>query len=206
MAIAKQNSVSVPNRRQETRRKKELKDARTIRTRRRIDAAFVELLFRRSYGGIRVSDITRKAGVGRATFYAHYAAKDDLLRSQFERGVGPMIIASPADPCLLDAVRFFDHVRNAGHIYKALMGPHAGSAPRVLRGCFESRARQALALDPGYTPGLKHDALARFVASSLITITECWLERGARETPQQVQALFASLVSPGVRTCRKSKS
>ena len=36
----------------------------------------------------------------------------------------------------------------------------------------------------------------RFVASSLISVVECWIERGARETPQQVQAIFAELLGP----------
>src|SRR5689334_20959617 len=145
MAVAKQNSASVSHRRKKERRK-EAKDARAQRTRKQIDAAFVELLFHRPYGEIRVSDITRKARVGRATFYAHFATKDELLRAQFERGVAPMLAPSPTDPCLLDATRFFGHIRSAGQIYKALMGPRAGSAPAVLRDCFENCAQKALSL------------------------------------------------------------
>jgi AcrR family transcriptional regulator len=196
MAVAKQNSASVSH-----RRKRERKDERVRRTRMRIDAAFVQLLHRRPYGDIRVSDITKKAGVGRATFYAHYSAKDDLLRSQFERVVAPMLIASSDNPPLLDASAFFAHISSAPHLYRALMGPRGGTAPRVLRDCFEARARKALALDHASNPGLKQSVTSRFVASSLLTITECWLEKGGRETPQQIQALFANLVGPGLRTC-----
>jgi AcrR family transcriptional regulator len=199
MAVAKQNSVSVSHRQKNNRRRKEGRDARILRTRQRIDAAFVQLLHRRPYADIRVSDITRKACVGRATFYAHYSAKDDLLRSQFERIVAPMLIASANDPPFLDASPFFAHVRSAPHLYKALMGQKGGTAPRVLRDCFETRARKALSLDPGLTPVLKQAVLSRFVASSLLAITECWLEQGGHETPQQVQTLFANLVSPGLR-------
>lgn len=200
-AVAKQNSASVSH-----RRRTERKDARILRTRQRIDAAFVQLLHRRSYGDIRVSDITRKASVGRATFYAHYSAKDDLLRSQFERVVAPMLVASPHASLLLDAAPLFAHIRSAPRIYQALMGPNGGSAPRVLRDCFETRARKALLLDQGSSPGLQQAAMSRFVASSLLAIIECWLERGTRETPQQLQALFANLVSPGLRACRPSGS
>jgi AcrR family transcriptional regulator len=165
----------------------------------RVDAAFVQLLHRRPYGDIRVSDITKKSGVGRATFYAHYSAKDDLLRSQFERIVAPMLMPSPDHPPVLDASRFFTHIRSVPHFYKALMGPSGGTAPRVLRDCFEARARKALSLDDSISPGLKQSATSRFVASSLLTITECWLEHGGRETPQQLQALFTNLVGPGLR-------
>lgn len=175
------------------------KDQRVLRTVGRIDAAFVELLHRRPYCDIRISDITKKASVGRPTFYAHYSSKDDLLRSQFERIVAPMLMPSPADPSLLDASPFFDHIRSAPFIYKALMGPNGGSAPRVLRDCFERRARQALGLEQSEKPGLKQSAIARFVASSLLTVAECWIEHDYCDTPQQVQALFASLISPAVR-------
>lgn len=112
----------------------------------RIDAAFVELLHRRAYGDIRVSDIVKKARVGRPTFYAHYATKDNLLRSQFERIVAPMLTPVSTQPASLDATRLFEHVYNSRHLYKALMGPGGGTAPRVLRACFEARAQNALSL------------------------------------------------------------
>jgi AcrR family transcriptional regulator len=95
------------------------RDRRVVHTRKQIDAAFVDLLHRRSYGNIRVSDITKKAGVGRATFYAHYASKDDLLMSQFQRIVAPMLAATPQDACPLNAVAFLAHVKGAPRIYKS---------------------------------------------------------------------------------------
>jgi AcrR family transcriptional regulator len=193
MADTKQKSRSVSKRRDPA-----TKDERVRRTSARIDAAFVDLLHRRGYGDIRVSDIVKKAGVGRPTFYAHYATKDDLLRSQFERIVGPMIRAVDS-PSRLDASHLFAHVGGGQPFYRTLMGPTGGAAPRVLRDCFERRIRQLLSLDEKDDSTLKQTATARFVASSLVAIMECWLEHGARETPQQVQALFASLVSPGLR-------
>jgi AcrR family transcriptional regulator len=178
-------------------------DERVRRTRARIDAAFVELLHRRAYADIRVSDIVKKARVGRPTFYAHYATKDALLRSQFARIVAPMLAPSTSDPALLDATHFFAHVGTAQDLYTALMGPNGGTAPRLMRECVEDRIRQVLALDGAPTSSLKRAAAARCVASSLMAIIECWLEQGARETPQQVQTLFADLVAPGLRSVKE---
>jgi AcrR family transcriptional regulator len=197
MADAKQKSASVSQRRDSAR-----KDERIRRTRARIDAAFIDLLHRRAYGNIRVSDITKKAGVGRATFYAHYETKDELLRSQFDRMVAPMFLSAPAQACRIDATFFFEHMRTAPELYRTFMGPEGGTAPRVLRDCFEDRFRRLL--QPGGAVAsvasrqLQESALARFVASSLITIIECWLEQGARETSPQVQLFFSELVGPGV--------
>ena len=127
----KHKSASVSN----LDRSRTQSDRRVLRTRRQIDAAFVSLLHRRSYGNIRVSDITRKAAVGRATFYAHYDSKDDLLMSQFRRIVAPMFVAKLNSACPLDATAFLAHVTTAPRIYKALMGPESGKAPRILREC-----------------------------------------------------------------------
>jgi AcrR family transcriptional regulator len=201
MAVTKQKSANVSQRRVRDR-----KDERVRRTRTRIDAAFVGLLHRRSYGGIRVSDIVKKAGVGRPTFYAHYATKDDLLRSQFERIVAPLIRATSGNSGRIDATDFLAHVGTAQHFYRALMGPNGGSAPRVLRDCLENRVRELLALDSALDSTLKQSATTRFVASSLTTVIECWIENGTRETPLQVQAIFSGLVSPGLREIRSIRS
>jgi AcrR family transcriptional regulator len=173
-----------------------------IRTSRHIDAAFIELLGRRAYSNIRVSDITKKAGVGRATFYAHYSSKDDLLSSQFRRIVAPMIVAQRHEPCPLDATALFAHVTTSPQIYGALMGPEAGRAPRILRDCVEERVRQALPERPSPTAADSSDiqkAIAvRFVATSLLAVIECWIESKAGEAPQGLQAVFGKLVGGGL--------
>jgi len=194
MAVTKQKSVNVSQRRTSDR-----KDERVRRTRMRIDAAFVDLLHRRAYGNIRVSQIVKKAGVGRPTFYAHYATKDDLLRSQFERLIAPLIRTTAGDGASIDAMLFLAHVGGAQHFYRAFMGPNGGTGPHVLRECLEARVRELLSLHSVPGVSLKQSATTRFVASSLMTVVECWIERGARETPQQVQAIFSDLVTPGLR-------
>lgn len=167
-----------------------------VRTGKQIDAAFVELLHRRAYGDIRVSDITRKAHVGRATFYAHYASKDELLRSQFGRIVAPML-AIRNGRCPLEATAFFLHVQTSPRIYKALVAsPTAGNAPRIIRECFEDRVAEALAT--ACFADTQQPMIKRFVASSLFAVTECWVERGAVESPHEIQELFSRLVGEGL--------
>ncbi len=200
MAVTKHKSANVSQRHSIDRM-----DERVRRTRKRIDAAFVELLHRRAYGDIRVSDIVKKAGVARPTFYAHYATKDDLLRSQFERIIATMIQPAPGDEKRIDATHLFAHIGSAQHFYKSFMGPNGGTAPRVLRDCFENRVREILAIGNHSRTGLQQSAPTRFVAASLLTVLECWIEQGARETPQQVQAIFSNLVGPGLRSIAASK-
>lgn len=183
MKVTKQKSESVSQREAAT------VDERVRRTRMRIDEAFVELLHRRPYGRIRVSDITKKAHVGRPTFYAHYSGKDALLKSQFERRVAPMLKVGGEGP-MLDATALFAHVGSAPVLYKAMMGAEGGSATRVIRECFVARAGQAVATAPGTVdPAIA----ARFVASTLVTLIESWLELGAKESPAELQVTFEQL-------------
>jgi len=205
MALTKHKSVSVSK----VPRDNVKRDQRVVRTRKQVDAAFVDLLHRRAYGNIRVSDITKKAGAGRATFYAHYSSKDDLLRSQFNRIVVPMLVINLDAPCPLDATALFDHIQSAPRIYKGLVGgPDSGSGPRVLRECFEERIRESIRLQEaksracGLALGIDEAIVTRFLASSLLVVLEGALEGSAQRSPQEAQAIFAKLAGGALAASR----
>jgi AcrR family transcriptional regulator len=213
MLLIKHKSVSVSDHAANRQTKdRQTKDQRVVRTRRQLDDAFVELLHRRSYGNIRVSDITKKAGVGRATFYAHYASKDDLLRSQFTRIVAPMLALKPDEACPLDATAFFAHVLSSVRIYKALIGgAESGAAPTVLRDCFEERVRQALdqRKNPTAIPiesAMRQAIISRVVASSMLAVIECGMESNPAPSPQEAQAILSTFVGGGLTALRTSDS
>jgi AcrR family transcriptional regulator len=54
-------------------------DRRTQRTRAALMSAFIELVLTRGYEALTAGDISRKANVGRSTFYLHYTSKAALL-------------------------------------------------------------------------------------------------------------------------------
>ncbi|MCU1263080.1 MAG: transcriptional regulator, TetR family [Bryobacterales bacterium] len=191
MAFTKQKSATVSNRG---------RDKRVERTRLQLDAAFVELLHRRSYDSIRVSDIAKKAGVGRATYYAHYSSKHDLLRSQFGRIVAPMLVLTREGTCPVDGTHLFAHVQTAPRLYKALMGGRETSGgARVLRECFDQRIEQLLRRAGGLAKfPIPTPMITRFVASSLLAVIEWWVENGARESPRELQAIFRQLAWEGL--------
>src|ERR1700689_2620367 len=66
-------------------------DRRVRRTERALREAFVALVNERGYDKISVEDITERADVARATFYAHYAGKDELLTSVFSELVNDVM-------------------------------------------------------------------------------------------------------------------
>lgn len=54
-------------------------DKRTVQTKQRIIAALIELINEKGFNDINVTDISRRAGISRGTFYIHYLDKFDLL-------------------------------------------------------------------------------------------------------------------------------
>ena len=56
---------------------------RTVDTRRRLIDAAIDLFVNVGYQGVRISDITDYAGLGKGTFYLHFGDKRDLLLACF---------------------------------------------------------------------------------------------------------------------------
>ncbi|HMD89524.1 MAG TPA: TetR/AcrR family transcriptional regulator [Anaerolineaceae bacterium] len=56
-------------------------DPRVKRTRKLLEQAFMELMYEKGFQSITIQDVTERATVNRATFYAHFEDKYDLLDS-----------------------------------------------------------------------------------------------------------------------------
>jgi AcrR family transcriptional regulator len=61
-------------------------DPRVKRTRESLEQAFVDLLHEKGFQAITVRDITQRAGLNRATFYAHFPDKYALLDYRIRQG------------------------------------------------------------------------------------------------------------------------
>lgn len=70
-------------------------DRRIGRTRRRLKEALLQLIQERGYEEIAVEDITRRADVGRSTFYSHFKSKEDLLFAGFDHWLRSLTEAPP---------------------------------------------------------------------------------------------------------------
>lgn len=174
-------------------------DRRVSRTRRSIDAAFLALLQRRGYEGIGVSDIVREADVGRATFYEHYASKDDLLRAQLRNVSSAMLHACPDRSSLLDATPLFQHVRDVPMLYRLVAGRSATARSlRVLQQILTERAASILAglMTEGVSlrAPLTEPVASRLIVANLIALLTWWTESGMIETAGEMQALFQTSV------------
>ncbi|HWW03688.1 helix-turn-helix domain-containing protein [Collimonas sp.] len=167
-------------------------DRRSRRTRHDLDSALTKLLQRRSYDAIRVSDIVKKAEVGRATFYAHFDNKDELLRKQLGDVMNRLVSVSANLPGLLDATALFVHLRQAPQMYQSLMrGTTAPGVVRMAQEILEQRLTTALSAS-AEPPASLH---ARFISTSLFTVLAWWSENGMQQSPAELQTIFSGLFS-----------
>ena len=79
--------------------KEEKLDPRVRRTRSLILQAFMELLPEKGFQAVSVQDITEKAGINRATFYAHFPDKYALLDHSIQQGFRQEIEKRMLDAC-----------------------------------------------------------------------------------------------------------
>ena len=102
-------------------------DRRVIRTRELLLDAFVVLLMERGYEKLTIQNLLDKAGVGRATFYAHFQSKEDLLSQSIARMRDGLIAqwksANNKEIQRLGfTLPFFRHLESHRRIYHATFG------------------------------------------------------------------------------------
>jgi AcrR family transcriptional regulator len=114
-------------------------DPRILRSRSALEAALRELIAERELHQISVSDLTKRAGVDRSTFYEHYTGVDDLAAAACTSLFDELVTAvrSPAqrqaqaqvegERGMRSLIALFDHVGEHAAVYRALLGAR-GSA------------------------------------------------------------------------------
>jgi AcrR family transcriptional regulator len=159
------------------------------------------LLLERPYDQISVTDIAAQANVGRASFYAHYRCKDDLLREQLALLVDALVEfdTSAASPDVaVDGTRLFAHIRDAYRYYRAVMsGPSGAFVTRAMTETIAARVHGSLADRPRparQEADVPLPVLAHFVASTLVSLLVWWVDTNMRETPERMQHIFRTLV------------
>ena len=177
------------------------RDVRVKRTRRALHDALGSLLHERPFESIGIKQILGRAEVARATFYAHFDGKEDLLASavsdlmEGDAGTKPV-----ADPVLSFSLPLLEHIgklRSNARPNALQLGFHRGAHSKLHEVVSEFVSRE-LAKRP--TRGeLAAPLVAEQVARTFTVVLEWWL-MDAPETPvPQVQEIFARLVAPALR-------
>ena len=185
-------------------------DRRAARTRALLQQAHLALILEKGYDAATVEDICRTANVGRSTFYAHFADKDDLKRSGFERlrselaehraGV-PMAPAESGRLALGFSLPMFEHARDHLALYRALAGGKGGAiALTAIRRILSDLLRAELAAGGpgGAEDRVPPELLIEYLVGAYMAVLTWWLDRGAKLSPQHMDAMFRRWATEGV--------
>lgn len=182
------------------RKKAPRSDPRVLRSRRALGDALVELLHERRFDDITVQDILDRAGVGRATFYAHYRNKQDVLHSGLEQLFGHLDRVLERDASrgtrLVPVREFLEHMQEADMFLASLRA--SGRLDEIwelsldfvadmIRRRIEPRDAARAAMSP--------TLVARMLAAAFMEMVRWWLERPAREAPERLDATFHVVAS-----------
>lgn len=183
-------------------------DRRITRTQHSLHVALNHLILEKGYDRSTITDITRRANVGRSTFYAHHGSKEGLLlaglqhlraaliAAQREAGAAGRAAAHP----LGFSREFFEHVHEYRNIYRALVRSESAPAvtaalKRIVADTVSAELRTAGNVRDAEIP---RDALVRFVVDAFFSVLDWWFERSPALAPAEVDTIFRRLVVPAL--------
>ena len=180
-------------------------DPRARRTRERLGGALIELIREKPFDAITVQEVLDRARVGRSTFYVHYRDKNDLLFSQLEMFLEFMSTKLSAEReesrRVAPVAEMFEHIGGQNRMYRALA--EAGQLQDFFDMAQDAFARGIARRlrESGRVAGLSRSELAArgtLLAGSLLALLRWWIDRGAKESPKAMDAMFHRLVWEGV--------
>jgi len=177
-------------------------DRRAARSRDLLLDALPGLMAERGFERLTTQNIIDRAGVGRATFYAHFDNKEELLAASVDRlrawlqamrrpGAGQPLAFMPP---------FFDHLDSHRAIYRTTFERESEvTVERLIRAMLRDLVRTELVAQRG---GRRDDAAielaTQFIVSTFWSVTVWWLGGGLPRTPVQINAIFLALAQPGL--------
>lgn len=185
-------------------------DRRVARTRALLQQAHLALILEKGYEATTVEDICRAANVGRSTFYAHYASREDLKRRGLEElrkelaGRSRSVRPAPTDserPALGFSLPMFEHARDHIEHYRALAGGSGGAIALVaIRQILSDLLRAELGAARSGDAGdlIPSEVVTEYIVGAYMSVMTWWLDRGAKLSPQRMDEMFRRLATHGI--------
>jgi AcrR family transcriptional regulator len=176
-------------------------DRRVQRTRELLLDALFELMIKRGYERLTIQNLLDRSGVGRATFYAHFKSKDDLLASSVTRLRGSLEQARHKRPERMGfTLPLFQHMASHRRIYLMAVVPESEVSvqqhfTRMLRDLVRDdlAARRCAGRDDASV-----DLATHYVVGALWSTIVWWMDSASTMSPERINAVFQRLTFPGL--------
>jgi len=186
-------------------------DRRVERTQQLLRAALLSLIEERGFEVLTVQDIIDRANVGRATFYAHFDNKQDLLVSGFE-GLRTALkeLQRQANARQMDSDErlfafsheMFAHIAEYRRVFRMMVGKQSGTLVQQLL----QKIVVDLVRDDIKALGRRREnrsepseGIVQFVTGGLFGLAMLWATGKLALSVDEVDALFRRLAMSGVK-------
>jgi AcrR family transcriptional regulator len=191
-------------------------DRRVLRSRDLVLETFRVLMIERGYEKMTVQHILDRSRVGRATFYAHFKGKEDLLSSSMQRlQMGLRNAWSEEVRQALPAVRplgfslaFLRHIDSHRRIYDLIVGkPSEATIDRHVRQMLAKLTREDLLTQSAIRRNAPElEVAVQFVSASLWSLTVWWVSTQSKLSAEELDEQFRHLVLQGLEKTLDFKS
>jgi AcrR family transcriptional regulator len=177
---------------------------RVARTKAAIEDAFVALVLERGYDRVAVEDITDRADLARATFYAHYPNKqavqfsvfnrltEDLVQRIAEQGGAPTVVHR-------DVIQTaYKHAAEMPDLYRACLSDartrqaHLSTLSRYAEENFRDRLKAL-----GQQPRVPVPLMARAFVGAHVAVLEAWLAGELEGDAEELASMTLDLLIRG---------
>jgi AcrR family transcriptional regulator len=186
-------------------------DRRVQRTQQLLRTALVCLIEDKGFEALTVQDIIDRANVGRATFYAHFDNKEDLLVSGLDglrvalkelQRQAHLRTASSDERFFAFSHEMFAHIAEYRKVFRAMVGKRSGAlVQQLLQKIVVDLVRDDLKAivgrrDERSSPA---EAVVQFVTGGFFGLAMLWATGKLPLSVEEVNALFRRLAMPGVK-------
>lgn len=177
-------------------------DSRVRHSREALFNALFSLMMERGYERLTIQNLLDRADVGRATFYAHFESKDELLAGSVTR-LRDWLVASwrqLPEQRLGFTLPLFQHLASHSAIYqKSVARDSEVSVERHNKQMLQGLVRDDLAarIAPA-KGGASLDLAVQYVTGALWSTIAWWMASGMSMPPPELNALFQRLAFPGL--------
>lgn len=182
-------------------------DRRQRKTREAIFKAFTELLAKKNFNQITVGEIITLADIGRATFYAHFETKDDLLKEfcrelfchlfdtehEGEHDHQHIFACDGSESVFLHLIQ---HLQKNDNNILMLLSSHNNE---LFLGYFRSNLEHLVESHLGLFESQKSQQLPQefwihYVTSTFVETIRWWMDNGMKESPEAITEYFFAVI------------
>jgi AcrR family transcriptional regulator len=183
-------------------------DRRQQKTREAVFSAFNALLSQKKYTNITVQEIIDEANVGRSTFYAHFATKDELLEAMCTDLFSHVVSDHPDRELTHDFSKSDDdedsiithilyHLRDNQKNITGILTCESGDLflhyfKQYLNQVFSDRFNEKIKS----CSSLPYDFLLNHISSSFVEMVKWWIQNKMKQSPEQMERFFISVIDP----------